>query len=89
MQRGIIQLNPSNISIILSLFENQSNSTLLITKLINAQSTSGTTQSIQLSFEEAEMILDNLPPPTMNEDQDLKSTRNALREFINLLSSQS
>lgn len=80
MKRGTIKFTPTELSTLFQALSTQLKSKPLLNKLSPTQSTLD--QTIQLSSEEAELILDNLPIPTEIEDQELLQAHKKIRDFV-------
>ena len=82
MQRGVITIDPELVKII------QANTAEIADhhphtwqKLSDAAAQTQPS-ALELSKEEAEMILDIMPPPTMNDPEDLKDARKIMQELL-------
>lgn len=83
MQRGVITTSPVAIDQLVQFLQNEkiSDQALLdrLNKLANAPPGS---IDMQISGEEAELFLDNLPPPTSTDNNELFALRRALQNFL-------
>ena len=86
MQRGIVNLSSEEISFAVNSIATPTNSTLafLKEKLISAQQDQQST-NVQLSEEEVEILMDQLPPPTLNQPPEQKDLRKKLTSFLSEL----
>lgn len=86
MKRGIVQLSSQEALLLQEhLTEIAHHHPLTWEKLVAASQQSAQSVNIQLSEEEAEMMLDLLPPPTMSDSTDLKQARLRLQQFVQTL----
>lgn len=80
MNRGMVYFSQEEENY-LKLLLGENDSTSEIYQRLNLPPTNN--PGIQISEEDAEKILDLLPPPQQNQDQFIKSCRSKLNDFLN------
>jgi hypothetical protein len=81
MQRGIIILNQAEMAQLQSRLADQLLPPLLDLKIKNNNLVESNLK-IEMSEEDAELLLDTLPIPSSNEDLNLSTLRNSLQSFL-------
>lgn len=82
MQRGIIQLSQTEQSILYAIIQSTPLRDSLIATRLSATSPEAEAETIEMSKDEAESLLDALPIPSQIEPQEITRVRQKLDTFI-------